>query len=140
LLGDDPFDAYKITIEKYITVTDKDKQRGAAELLAGVLGGKYSCCSAPIFTTYVVFQASKHWSVEKQVKMWNWFTPNITKIFKQNIKTDTLPVWTSFLEVRMDVLNPIAISQGFSSVYVLPSGSQKGTTISGPTYRWIQLR
>jgi hypothetical protein len=74
------------------------------------------------------------------VKMWNWFTPNITKIFKQNIKTDTLPVWTSFLEVRMDVLNPVAISQGFSSVYVLPSGSQKGTTISGPTYRWIQLR
>jgi proteasome activator subunit 4 len=42
LLGDDPFDIYKVVIEKYITVADKDKQRGAAELLAGMLSGKYS--------------------------------------------------------------------------------------------------
>ncbi|KAF9785996.1 hypothetical protein BJ322DRAFT_1005050 [Thelephora terrestris] len=80
LLGDVPFDLFKVVVEKYITVADKDKQRGAAELLAGILS------------------ASKHWSVEEQTKIWNWLTPNINKIFKQNIKTDTLPIWTSFLE------------------------------------------
>jgi len=100
LLGDVPFDVCSVTIEKYITVADKDKQRGAAELLAGVLSGTRPCYIATIFMTYMTFQASKHWSVEKQVKIWNWFAPNINKIFKQNIKTDTLPVWTSFLEVR----------------------------------------
>ena len=103
LLEDDPFDVYKVVVEKYIIIADKDKQRGAAELLAGMLSGKLSSHFATILTTCVIFQASKHWSVEKQTKIWNWFTPNINKIFKQNIKTDTLPVWTSFLEVRMDM-------------------------------------
>jgi hypothetical protein len=42
LLGDDPFELYKVTVEKYITVADKDKQRGAAELLAGILSGRFS--------------------------------------------------------------------------------------------------
>jgi len=129
LLGDDPFDAFKVVIEKHITVADKDKQRGAAELLAGMLSGRRSFYSTPIFMTYVTSQASKHWSVEKQTKIWNWLTPNINKIFKQNIKTDTLAVWTSFLEVCMDELDPAAVSQGFSLVYVLPQGSQEGTTV-----------
>ena len=40
MLGDDPFDAFKVVIEKHITVADKDKQRGAAELLAGMLSGR----------------------------------------------------------------------------------------------------
>jgi len=102
LLGDDPFDVCKATIEKYITVADKDKQRGAAELLAGILSGKHPCHFTMVFMTHANFQASKHWSVEKQTKMWNWFAPNMGMIFKQNIKTDTLPVWTSFLEVRRD--------------------------------------
>ena len=54
LLGDDPFDVYKVVIEEYITVADKDKQRGAAELLAGMLSGRYSFYFA-IITTYVTF-------------------------------------------------------------------------------------
>ena len=102
LLGDDPFDVCKATIEKYLTVADKDKQRGAAELLAGMLSGERSCDFMMAFMTYANHQASKHWSVEKQTKMWDWFAPNMASIFKQNIKTDTLPVWTSFLEVRRD--------------------------------------
>ena len=106
LLGDDPFDVYRVVIEKYITVADKDKQRGAAELLAGMLSGKHSLNFTTVFTIYMTFQASKHWSVEGQTKIWNWFTPNINKIFNQNIKTDTLAVWTSFLEVRMDFILP----------------------------------
>ena len=101
LLGDDPFDVYKVVVEKYITVADKDKQRGTAELIAGVLSGERSFYLITVFMTYVAFQASKHWSVEKQTRIWNWFAPNINKIFKRNIKTDTLPVWTSFLEVRI---------------------------------------
>jgi len=102
LLGDDPFDVCKATIEKYLTAADKDKQRGAAELLAGILSGKSLCDFTTVLMTYANLQASKHWSVEKQTKMWNWFAPNMAMIFKQNIKTDTLPVWTSFLEVRRD--------------------------------------
>ena len=72
-------------------------------MLAGILSGKCPCYLATNLMTYANFQASKHWSVEKQTKIWDWFTPNMGTIFKQNIKTDTLPVWTSFLEVRRDV-------------------------------------
>lgn len=116
MLEDDPLDFYKVVIEKHITVADKDKQRGAAELLAGMLSGKHSFYLATIFTAYATLQASEHWSVEKQTKIWSWFTPNINKIFKQNIKTDTLPVWTSFLEVRMNEFNPAAVSQRLFSI------------------------
>jgi hypothetical protein len=42
LIGDEPFDVYKVIVEKYITVADKDKQRGAAELLAGLLSGEHA--------------------------------------------------------------------------------------------------
>ena len=44
-------------------------------------------------------QGSKHWPTDKQDVLWTWFTPHITTIFRQNIKTDTLTIWTSFLEV-----------------------------------------
>ena len=36
-------------MEKYITIADKDKQRGAAELLAGMLSGKHSFYSTTIY-------------------------------------------------------------------------------------------
>jgi proteasome activator subunit 4 len=43
---------------------------------------------------------SKHWPSDAQKRLWVWFTPFIKKIFGQNIRTDTLAIWTSFLEVR----------------------------------------
>ncbi|KXN83586.1 Proteasome activator complex subunit 4 [Leucoagaricus sp. SymC.cos] len=80
LLEDKPFTAFKPVVEKLIPDKDQNKQRAAAELLAGVLGG------------------SKHWPTKKQEKLWAWFTPHMRKIFSQNIKTDTLPIWSSFVE------------------------------------------
>ena len=59
---------------------DQNKQRAAAELLAGVLGGM------------------KHWPLEKQNKIWDWLRPFLDKILGSNVKSDTLLVWTSFLE------------------------------------------
>ncbi|KAF9014988.1 hypothetical protein BDQ17DRAFT_1418116 [Cyathus striatus] len=80
LLEDEPFEAFKPTAESMILDKDQNKQRAAAELLAGVLGG------------------SKHWPASKQEKLWKWFKPHIKIIFSKNIKTDTLMIWTSFLE------------------------------------------
>ncbi|KAF8168284.1 hypothetical protein B0H34DRAFT_792908 [Crassisporium funariophilum] len=80
LLEDEPFDAFRPTVEKLIADKDQNKQRAAAEFLAGVLGG------------------SKHWPTDKQDTLWSWFTPRAATIFRQNIKSDTLSIWTSFLE------------------------------------------
>ncbi|KAF9568562.1 hypothetical protein CPC08DRAFT_679680 [Agrocybe pediades] len=80
LVEDAPFEAFKPTVERLIADKDRDKQRAAAEFLAGVLGG------------------SKHWPMQKQDVLWKWVTPHISTIFLQNIKTDTLSIWTSFLE------------------------------------------
>ncbi|KAJ3576138.1 hypothetical protein NP233_g640 [Leucocoprinus birnbaumii] len=80
LLEDKPFNVFKPVVEKLVVDKDQNKQRAAAELLAGVLGG------------------SKHWPAKKQESLWAWFTPHMKKIFSQNIKTDTLPIWSSFVE------------------------------------------
>ena len=41
LLEDEPFEALRPTLEELLEDSDKNKQRGAAELLAGILSGKY---------------------------------------------------------------------------------------------------
>lgn len=35
-----------------------------------------------------------------QQRLWAWLTPLIPKFLGSNVKTDTLMIWTSFLEVR----------------------------------------
>ncbi|KAF8898398.1 hypothetical protein BD779DRAFT_1607219 [Infundibulicybe gibba] len=80
ILEDEPFGVLQPILEKLIADKDQNKQRAAAELLAGLLGG------------------SKHWPTNKQRRLWDWFKPYIKQIFNSNIKTDTLMVWTSFVE------------------------------------------
>ncbi|KAJ8514936.1 hypothetical protein ONZ45_g7571 [Pleurotus djamor] len=80
VMEDEPLEVLKPQLTKLILDKDQNKQRAAAELLAGVLNG------------------SKHWSLEKQKRLWKWFSPYIPKIFKQNILSDTLTIWVSFLE------------------------------------------
>ncbi|KAF8226105.1 hypothetical protein L208DRAFT_1425249 [Tricholoma matsutake] len=80
ILEDEPFEALRPTMEKMIADKDRDPQRAAAELIAGVIGG------------------SKHWPPNKRRKLWEWFNPFVEQIFRQNITTDTLMIWTSFLE------------------------------------------
>ncbi|KAF8587302.1 hypothetical protein K439DRAFT_1645895 [Ramaria rubella] len=67
-------------IEELLDDSDQNKQRAAAELLAGVIGG------------------SKHWTQEAQRRLWAWVTPLIPKTLGSNVKPDTLTIWTSFLE------------------------------------------
>ncbi|KAL0950828.1 hypothetical protein HGRIS_007590 [Hohenbuehelia grisea] len=80
VLEDEPFKTLKPKLEKLLDDKDQNKQRAAAEIAAGVLNG------------------SKHWPTNKQTALWQWFTPYIKKALEQNIKTDTLLVWTSFLQ------------------------------------------
>ncbi|KAG5652289.1 hypothetical protein H0H81_005549 [Sphagnurus paluster] len=80
LLEDEPFESLRPIMEKMIKDKDQNKQRAAAELVAGVISG------------------SKHWPTTKQQNLWKWFNPFIKQIFGQNIKTDTLMIWSSFFE------------------------------------------
>lgn len=84
LLEDLPFESMKPTLERLLNTKDtsKDKQRAAAEFLAGVIGG------------------SKLWPLQKQARLWTWFGPYMVKIFSAGfIKTDTAGIWISFLDV-----------------------------------------
>ncbi|KAF4606976.1 hypothetical protein EYR38_001031 [Pleurotus pulmonarius] len=80
VLEDEPLETLKPQLVTLLQDKDQNKQRAAAELLAGVLNG------------------SKHWPTSKQNQLWKWFTPFIMKIFRQNILSDTLTIWVSFLE------------------------------------------
>ncbi|KAG8908485.1 hypothetical protein FRB99_005843 [Tulasnella sp. 403] len=80
LIEEECLPSAKPTIEKLIGDHDQNKQRAAAEMLAGLLSG------------------SKHWPIEAQDRLWNWFTPFIDKILGSNVKTNTLSIWSSFLE------------------------------------------
>lgn len=75
------FPVLRPVIDKLISDKDQNKQRGAAELLAGLLGG------------------SKNWPTDAQDRLWAWFTPKLDQILGANVKTDTLTIWSSFLEV-----------------------------------------
>ncbi|KAM6497955.1 hypothetical protein JOM56_005903 [Amanita muscaria] len=79
ILEDEPFEPLRPIIERLIAGKEQNQQRGAAEFLAGVIGG------------------SKHWPITKQLRLWDWFQPFIGQIFR-NVKTDTLSIWTSHLE------------------------------------------
>jgi proteasome activator subunit 4 len=47
--------------------------------------------SSPLaLASFDISSGSKHWPLNKQKLLWKWFTPFITEILKQNIKTDTL--------------------------------------------------
>lgn len=80
LLEDEPLKVFKPVLMTLLDDKEPDKQRAGAELLAGVLNG------------------SKHWPLVKQKALWEWARPVIRKIFAQNLKTDTLTIWTSFIE------------------------------------------
>jgi len=80
LLEDEPLEALKPTLESLLADKDKNKQRAAADFLAGIFAG------------------SKHWPSKSRSKLWDWFKPHMQVVFGQK-SNDTLPIWTSFLEV-----------------------------------------
>ncbi|KAF7339921.1 Membrane protein [Mycena venus] len=88
VLEDDPFDALRPTLDTLIAEKEPDKQRALAEFIAGLIGG------------------SKHWPLSKQHKLWRWFQPIMINIFSQKLKTDTVTIWTSFLEYLFHSKDP----------------------------------
>lgn len=82
LVEDAPLASVQLVIEELLADPDQNKQRAAAELLAGVIGG------------------SKHWTLDGQQRLWDWFRPLMGKALGSNVKPDTLTIWTSFLEVK----------------------------------------
>ncbi|KAH9982676.1 hypothetical protein BGW80DRAFT_1433981 [Lactifluus volemus] len=80
LLEDEPFTPLQTLIEELIENPDQNKQRGAAEFLGGLLNGV------------------KHWPMQSQRDLWDWAMPLLKATFGGRIKTDTLPIWMSFLE------------------------------------------
>ncbi|PVF98837.1 hypothetical protein CPB86DRAFT_757643 [Serendipita vermifera] len=88
MIGDEPWDSLRPTVTKLLEDIEQNKQRAAAEFLAGLLGG------------------SKNWPITSQVKIWNWIEPQLPKILGQNVKSDTLNIWTSFLEYLLGNRDP----------------------------------
>jgi proteasome activator subunit 4 len=86
-------------MEGLIANKDQDKQRAAAEFIAGVVGGTQIIPTRRSTVDPTEQPGAKHWPTSKQQKLWEWFDPFMEQIFVQNIKTDTLMIWTSFLEV-----------------------------------------
>jgi hypothetical protein len=60
---------------------------------------------------YVKFKlsiiGSKSWPVASQIKIWDWIKPQLPKILGQNVKSDTLNIWTSFLEVKLSIIDSV---------------------------------
>jgi proteasome activator subunit 4 len=61
-------------IEQFMLEQDRHKQRAAAEMVGGIIRG------------------SKHWSLNRQARFWNWFEPLLQKIF-QGVTPDTQNAW-----------------------------------------------
>ncbi|THV06091.1 hypothetical protein K435DRAFT_44420 [Dendrothele bispora CBS 962.96] len=98
LLEDDPFESVKSILEGLIKAKEVDKQRAAAEIVAGIIGG------------------SKNWPRSKQEKFWKWFSPYLKSIFGQNLKSDTVGVWTSFLEYTFYNKDPRRVQPLFDHI------------------------
>ncbi|KAG1716353.1 hypothetical protein ID866_837 [Astraeus odoratus] len=92
LLGREPYDALKGKVEELLADSDKNKQRAAAELLAGILNG------------------SKHWSLADQQYIWDWFKPYAEKTLDQTMKTENVGIWVTFLDVRAYVAELMSMS------------------------------
>ena len=71
ILEDEPFEVMKPIVEGLLEDVDQNKQRAAAEMMAGVLGGM------------------KHWPQTKQEHIWKWCMPHLEKALGSNLKPDT---------------------------------------------------
>jgi proteasome activator subunit 4 len=113
LLEDESFASLQTLIEELIQNPDQNKQRGAAEFLAGLLNGKTFFLCTTLFSKNI---GAKHWPMHSQKVLWDWAMPLIKTTFGSRIKTDTLPVWMSFLEVRSPRLHVPPYSDTVSSI------------------------
>lgn len=92
----EPMEALQPTLETLLADKDKNKQRGAAELLAGLICGMLSVLSNILDLDMP--RGSKHWPSNDQTKLWEWFKPHLRRVFSQS-NNDMVTIWTSFFEV-----------------------------------------
>lgn len=88
LVGKEPYEILKSKVDELLTDSDKNKQRAAAELLAGILNG------------------SKHWSSEEQQHVWDWAHPLAQKTLNRAMKTENVQIWTTFLDYMFHHKDP----------------------------------
>ncbi|KLO18849.1 hypothetical protein SCHPADRAFT_819201 [Schizopora paradoxa] len=79
ILQDEPFRFLEPSLKELLQDTDMNKQRAAAEFLAGIIG------------------AMKHWPFDKQNKFWDWFTPQLHQILGRTVRPASLSIWASFI-------------------------------------------
>ncbi|KAK1232607.1 Proteasome activator BLM10 [Marasmius sp. AFHP31] len=121
LLEDVPFEALRPKIESLLAEKEPDKQRAAAELIAGVIGG------------------SKHWPLDKQKAFWEWYKPYIAKTFGPNLKSDTVGIWTSFLEYLFYKRDPRRVQPLFDHILELFKTLDYNTELSFDAVKILSL-
>lgn len=84
-------------IDPLLTDADRFKQRGAADVLAGLLRGNVSFPKRK-HTISPLRPGSKHWPQEHFETLWTWFMARLERIYSQ-IKPDTLSFWEGVFNV-----------------------------------------
>ncbi|KAH7880399.1 uncharacterized protein C8R40DRAFT_1165366 [Lentinula edodes] len=121
LLEDEPLPAVKPILDELLKDKDVDKQRAAAEIAAGIIGG------------------SKHWPLIKQKKLWQWFKPYFKVIFNQNLKSDTVGVWSSFLEYIFYKTDPRRVQPLVDYLFELFETADLNTELSFDAIKFLSL-
>ncbi|ESK98482.1 membrane protein [Moniliophthora roreri MCA 2997] len=121
ILEDAPFEVLRPELEALLADKEPDKQRAAAELLAGVING------------------SKHWPLEKQKTVWKWYRPYIKKIFGINLKSDNVTIWTSFLEYLFYNKDPRRIQPLFEHILDMYKNLDYNTELSFDAIKVLSL-
>jgi proteasome activator subunit 4 len=99
MLEHEVLDDILAAIDPLLLDSDKFKQRGGAEILAGVLRGPYISDGISLHIEIDgKSTGSKHWSSGTSEKLWTWTTDRLGRIFGQ-IKPDTLSFWEGFFHV-----------------------------------------
>ncbi|KAJ4489583.1 hypothetical protein C8J55DRAFT_557490 [Lentinula edodes] len=121
LLEDEPLPAVKPILDELLKDKDVDKQRAAAEIAAGIIGG------------------SKHWPLIKQKKLWQWFKPYFKVIFNQNLKSDTVGIWSSFLEYIFYKTDPRRVQPLVDYLFELFETADLNTELSFDAIKFLSL-
>ncbi|KAJ3811833.1 hypothetical protein F5876DRAFT_38753 [Lentinula aff. lateritia] len=121
LLEDEPLPAVKPILDELLKNKDADKQRAAAEIAAGIIGG------------------SKHWPLIKQTKFWQWFKPYFEVIFRQNLKSDTVGIWSSFLEYIFYKTDPRRVQPLVDYLFELFETADLNTELSFDAIKYLSL-
>ncbi|KAG8934508.1 hypothetical protein FRC01_002240 [Tulasnella sp. 417] len=74
-------------VDTLIFSDDKYQQRAGFEVLAGALRG------------------SKHWALDTQAKVWEWFSTRLPRLF-EHIKPDAVVMWDAFLNMQLVERDP----------------------------------